>query len=300
VNALHAKTQPPMTDRNSAFCGSNRQHDAQEFLIFIFDLLTDELNFHRDTTPYSQITNTDAQLDARNKLPLLDAAYQQWQQFQATDNSVISNIFGGLDMTSNTCKSCHYVSKRWTPFQSLNVNFPPECHGPNPLATVGLNQLFAHKYDTNEVVHGVECQNCKKKVDFVRSDRLSSLPDYLVVNLVRFENTGSALYKVRTHVIFQERDIDITRFWLGDRRESQASSGRGLQRPFQYDCYAAVAHRGNSILAGHYLAFARSPDKPVIGAGSWHAFSDKSVRKSTWDEMQKQELTILFLKRKGI
>ncbi|KIN01414.1 hypothetical protein OIDMADRAFT_29084 [Oidiodendron maius Zn] len=294
-------TQPPMSDRNNAFGGSGRQHDAQEFLIFIFDLMTDELNYKRNVVPYAQITNTDEQLDARNKLPPIEAAYHEWQLFQTTDDSLVSNLFGGLDMTSNTCQKCSYVSKRWTPFQSLNVNFPPNCHGQSPLGSIGLDLLFAHKYEHNELVHGVDCQNCKRKVDFVRSDKLSSVPEYLVVNLVRFENTGSSLDKVRTRVIFQEKDIDITRFWFGgvDTKLPNFVSP-GLKPPFRYDCYAAVAHRGTSILSGHYLAFARSPDKPFNSAGSWHSFSDKQVHKSSWEEVQKHELTILFLKRTGV
>ena len=290
-----------MSDRNSAFGGSGRQHDAQEFLIFILDLMTDELNFRRNTTPYAQISNTDQQLDARNKLPPIDAAYREWQLFQTTDNSLVSQLFGGLEVTSNTCQNCNYVSKRWTPFQSLNVNFPPNCHGNGSVASIGLDQLFAHKYGQPELVNGVDCQNCKEKVDFVRSDRLSSIPDYLVVNLVRFENIGSALEKVRTRVMFQEKDIDITRFWFGaaDTKMPASVSSR-LKPPFLYECYAAVAHRGTSIQSGHYLTFARSPDRPSNGAGSWHSFSDKLVHKSNWDEVQKHELTILFLKRNGI
>jgi ubiquitin C-terminal hydrolase len=287
-----------MSDRNNAFGGSGRQHDAQEFLIFILDLMTDELNFKRNATPYAQITNTDDQLDARNKLNPIKAAYKEWQLFQTTDDSLVSGLFGGLDVTSNTCQNCHYVSKRWTPFQCLNVNFPPDCQGH---ASIGLDQLFAYKYGHNELVHGVECQNCKRKVDFVRSDRLSSVPDYLVVNLVRFENTGSALDKVRTRVIFQERDIDITRFWFGEANAKFPEFvTQGLKPPFRYDCYGAVAHRGTSIQSGHYLTFARSPDKPSNGAGSWHSFSDRSVTKSSWEEIQRHELTILFLKRNGI
>jgi ubiquitin C-terminal hydrolase len=263
--------------------------------------MTDELNFKRDVIPYAQITNGDEQLDARNKLPPIQAAYNEWQLFQTTDDSLVSKLFGGLDMTSITCKNCHYISKRWTPFQSLNVNFPPNCHGQSSQGTIGLDQLFAHKYDHTEVVHGVECQSCKKKVNFTRIDRLSSVPDYLVVNLVRFENTGSSLDKVKTRVIFQEKDIDITRFWFGyGGAKSPNTVSPGFNPPFLYDCYAAVAHRGNSILSGHYLTFARSPDKPLTGAGSWHSFSDKIIQKSSWDEVQKHELTILFLKRKGV
>lgn len=289
-----------MADRSSAFGGSGRQHDAQEFLIFIFDLMTDELNFKRNAVPYAQITHTDAQLDARNKLQPIKAAHREWQLFQTTDDSLVSRLFGGLDMTSNTCQNCNYVSKRWTPFQSLNVNFPPNCHGYNSLASIGLNQLFDHKYGYSEVVQGVDCQNCKEKVDFVRQDRLSALPEYLVVNLVRFENIGSALDKVKTRVVFQEKDIDITKFWFGGDAKIPSDADRGLRPPFLYHCYAAVAHRGATIQSGHYLTYARSSDKSLNGAGAWHCFSDKSVNRSSWAEVQKEELTILFLRRKAM
>lgn len=278
-----------------------RQHDAQEFLIFILDLMTDELNFHRNAMPYSQIAHTDEQLDARNKLPLIQATHKQWNIFEQTDNSRISSIFGGLDMTSNTCQSCGYISKRWTPFQCLNVNFPPECQGPAPVATVGLNQLFNYKYGRAETVNGVDCQNCKKKVNFIRSDRLAFLPDYLVISLVRFDSTGSQLTKVKTRVVFQERDIDISQFWFEERSMQPAKMmDRGLQPPFQYECYAAVAHDGAAIDHGHYSAFARSPDQSSGGAGSWHCFSDTHISKSSWERIQSQDLTILFLKRQGI
>jgi ubiquitin C-terminal hydrolase len=263
--------------------------------------MTDELNFKRNSTPYAQITNTDEQLDMRNKLNPIDASYREWQLFEATDDSLVSQLFGGLDMTSNTCQNCQYVSKRWTPFQNLNVNFPPECHGYGSSSSIGLDQLFAHKYSQTELVHGVDCQNCKRKADFVRSDRLSAVPDYLVVNLVRFENRGADLEKVRTLVKFQERDIDITRFWFGQPDMKSSDRGnRRLKPPFRYDCYAAVAHRGKTIQSGHYLTYARSPDKSPSGAGSWHTFSDKMVVKTTWEEVQNQELTILFLKRNGV
>jgi ubiquitin C-terminal hydrolase len=123
----------------------------------------------------------------------------------------------------------------------------------------------------------------------------------LVVNLVRFENRGADLEKVRTLVKFQERDIDITRFWFGQPDMKSSDRGnRRLKPPFRYDCYAAVAHRGKTIQSGHYLTYARSPDKSPSGAGSWHTFSDKTVVKTTWEEVQNQELTILFLKRNGV
>lgn len=263
--------------------------------------MTDELNFKRTTTPYAQIAFTDEQLDARNNLNTITAANNELQVFEATDNSLVSQLFGGMDVTGNKCKNCNYISKRWTPFQTLPVNFPPGCHGHNPLSNIRLDDLFKYKYNHEEVVHEVECQRCKVKGDFTRSDRLSAIPDYLIVNLVRFENRGADLEKVRTRVIFQESNIDLSGYWFEDPNvKLPALVASKLKPPFLYECYAAVAHRGSTIQSGHYLAFARSPDKPSNGAGSWHVFSDKTVSRSSWEEVQRHELTILFLKRSGV
>ena len=113
-------------------------------------------------------------------------------------------------------------------------------------------------------VSDYECEKCKKKGKATQHSRLTTAPDILEIDFLRFQQTGRGVYKKNSlHVPFSS-SLDLSAFAEG-------------KSTLQYRLLSVVQHMG-SFANGHYRCIAKSP------SGSWEELDDSSVRKSRISE----------------
>lgn len=287
-------------------CGTARQHDAHEFLGYIFDVILDELNVYRDKTDY-QLTNPDPKLQ---RLSTIQSCIQEWKRYQESHHSALSNKFAGLVCESLLCSHCPYSNRQFTRFEGYyTVYFPPKYHrmpsNPNPPARVGIKDLLEDTMNfgrKSEIVDEWKCETCGN-LKGIKSTKFAYLPEYLVLHFSRF---GADLdsSKVKTHIDLSSPDIDMGPFHItaNDDVQSEPGSDAGFHRLQKYEAYAAAMHQGNNLEGGHYVALTRNPEPNATGdAKQWHIFNDRHVQPGSFKDLESQgfSVAVLFLRRKS-
>ena len=110
------KIQSLMAQKYKKF-GSVEQQDANEFIVLFLELLSEDLNEIK-TKKYYELTEqqkneTDTQCAARF-----------WKLHKERNNSIITDLFYGLNKSIITCTNCQYKSITYNPFSSLSLLIP--------------------------------------------------------------------------------------------------------------------------------------------------------------------------------
>jgi ubiquitin carboxyl-terminal hydrolase 8 len=319
---------PRKSPKNQAFGGSARQHDAAEFLLYILDVLHDELNFKRNQPDYGAQLRTDLleryphlvgapekeiseypDSEPTSHLNTQVAINQEWQRQLSADDSEISRLFHGQSAWITRCsmKDCGFALKRFRHFPVLQLNFPDKYTSRELFAPLSLMELIRWQINLDprnaSIVEDYKCQKCKRDKVCYQERAITYMPDYLIIEFQRFsgydtEGLGSA--KLTAQVKFTE-SIDLTPAFIpmGDPPPGGINLDRGQIGPFHYDCYAVVMHHGDTLQDGHYTAITRSLDKRGHLSSIWHRFNDTYIDRTTFAECQKPKTTVthVFMKR---
>ena len=108
------------------------------------------------------------------------------------------------------------------------------------------------------------CESCKRKTDATKQYKISKLPPILLVHFKRFMKTGR---KNWSRIKYPET-ISL------DKLVTKSQSGV----PQNYRLYAVVMHIGSSCHSGHYVTYARAPNR------RWYEFDDIRVQKLVLDK----------------
>lgn len=296
----------PFDDPRDGMCGTNRQHDAHEFLAYIFDVILDELNVRRDKTDY-QLTNPDPHL---HRLSTIQSCIQEWKRYEESHQSALSNKFSGLVCETLQCANCPYTNRQFTRFEGYNtIYFPSKYHpsssnSSSPPTRVGIKELLEDTMNfgrRSEEVKEWRCETCGLQRG-IKSTKFAYLPEYLVFHFSRFGvDLGSS--KIKTHIDLSKVDIDMGPFHItaDDGVQTDPSYDAGFQQSQKYEVYAAAMHQGSDIKAGHYVALTRNPESSATGeAKQWHVFNDKQVYPGSFRDLENAGFAaaVLFLRRK--
>ena len=107
----------------------NDQHDSQEFLAEMLDMLHEDVNRVVEK-PYV-VEPDDDQVD---KLSSVDAAREAWERYLLRNRSVIVDLFQGQLMSERTCETCQKRSLKFETFMYLSVPLPAPRDRPIKLA----------------------------------------------------------------------------------------------------------------------------------------------------------------------
>lgn len=100
------------------------QQDSQEFLAFLLDGLSEDLNrIHKK--PYIEKPDSTDDMVGNDKL-LKEFADRNWNDYKARNDSVIVDLFAGMYKSTLTCPTCDKVSIVFDPFSSLTLQLPIE------------------------------------------------------------------------------------------------------------------------------------------------------------------------------
>ena len=281
-----------MTDshlRSYAYGGSGRQHDSGEFLNFLLEILNDELNPRRNIRPPPDWTPEQEKF--LNEAPVVQASEFAWKTYTTDEDSLITRRMKGQIAAVITCDKCRKSIQTFITFAFLSIPISPS----NEVQS--LDALIRDEFGTPKPITGYNCPRCNEKnVTAQRTDFLAVLPDFLILQILRYDAFGA---KIQTPIAFTETGINMTPACLRPETDTPGQADRRRMRPFNYDCYGAIMHQGTTPAHGHYYTIAKNLDKTGQGSGQWHKFNDKVVTPTTFKEVQGRLTANILLKRQG-
>jgi ubiquitin C-terminal hydrolase len=208
-------------------------------------------------------------------------AIYSWDRFFSKEYSPIIDNYNGQTQTEVICDTCKAVSTRYEPWLMLKVPLPggdmPNRAKIDATLTDCLNLGFA-----DESLDDYQCDACKTKGKATIKNRISRLPDVIILTLKRFTNT---MQKVAGKVAW-----DIEQF---DFRPWMAFSGDPFNKiytPPIYETTALIEQQG-SFRGGHYRMYAKQERQ-------WYEYDDNDIRNVPGETAANCDTYIAFLSRK--
>ena len=242
-------------------------NDSKDLINFILQQLHSELNLinknNENNIDYNIINQTDEQGMLKYFL----------NDFKKNNRSVISDIFFGITETKTECLNCKRINlMNGNPNQKFVYNFQIINFIIFPLEEIRKYKNMFNYYNTNEVnlydcfdfyqktetmqgENQMWCNHCGQNSTSNYSTRIYSSPDYLILILNRGKGN---MYNVKLNF---DEIIDIGNYVYFKK-------GPHLI----YHLYAVVTHYGPSSMAGHFIAFCKSPFD-----NKWYQFNDSMV-----------------------
>ena len=242
-------------------------NDSKDLVNFVLEQLHSELNKNKYN---NNINNNNIFINQNDEQNVLNYFLEE---FKKNQQSIISDIFYGIIETRTECLQCkqnNQFNNIFTPFYSYNfqiinfIIFPLEEIRKTKSQIYNFNYNEVNLYDCfdyyekDELMQGdnqMWCKNCRQNAPAKYSTRIYSSPEYFILILNRGKGN---IYNVKLN--FTEI-IDISRY-------VQIKGGNNLI----YQLYAIVTHLGPSSMAGHFIAFCKSPIDNM-----WYKYNDSMV-----------------------
>jgi len=264
---------------------NTHQHDSYEYLLDLLNLLHTGLSYKVNVTISGDVqTDTDY---------LMKKSILYWKNEYENNYSEIISIFNGLTVNVIECNNnnCKYQSNVF--FESFNsFNIDININGSSTL-TDCIDNFF-----NITIINDWKCEKCNNHESRNNSDQdklssgctkklnIWSLPNYLIIQLKRFDNNGN---KIHNFVDFPIDELDLTKYICPIKKDANN---------YIYSLYAVNYHGGNRH-TGHYWSSVKSLDN------IWYLFNDGNI--STYHintDLKSQLVTsdayILFYHRKMI
>ena len=196
-------------DETSMFKGNN-QEDAHEFIIFMIDILHEDLNKNIYKKKISE--NEKEEKDEQLKYGL------EWKKFLLRNKSILIDLFYGQFKSKITCSICKNSVSNFYPFSTLSLNLNTEDNNNlinkiNNSNNKGNNNINSNKkninhttslYELFENLSSVEilsdddkwyCKICDKKVKAFKNLEINYIPKILIIQLNRFDKYNNKIEK---------------------------------------------------------------------------------------------------------
>jgi ubiquitin C-terminal hydrolase len=243
------------------------QNDVTEFLLFIIDCFHTGLKREVEMTISGNIKN---QVDT-----LAKTCYKMMQDMYKTEYSEILNIFYGISVTQIKSHSTNEIlSRTCEPFSILTLSLPS-----NKKETT-IFECFDLYSEDEEMTGDNAWYNDKtsKKEDIKKNIIFWSLPNVLIIDLKRFNNSNR---KIHTMVHTLINDVDFSKYVHGYNAET-----------FVYNLFGTGNHMGN-VNGGHYTANIKNPN------GKWYNFNDTNINEISEDKIISPHTYCLFYRKKN-
>jgi len=241
-----------------------RQHDIQEFLIFLLDVI--HISIQEEVT-------IEFKGKPKNKTDdLLLDSYKSWKRSIEKEYSTMIELFSGqylLEIYSDTPDN-KLLSMNFDRFNYLSLeitgNSIYDCLD-NHCAFERLNGDNQYEYENGDI---------KVKMDAKKRFTFWKLPKYLIVSFKRFKfhHTGR---KINDHIDFPINNLDMSPYASG------LATGNS-----SYRLISIANHMGGSG-GGHYFAITRTPSS----GSKWVLYNDRSVVDIDYDDMDELKSKIV-------
>lgn len=242
--------------------GDQNQHDAHEFLTFVFAQIDDETNKKRDIVGHVPQPDT-------NRLSQVAAAMEFWRLHSERSQSIIDQHWRGIEMSAVRCNGCNHHTYSHNVADYVSVNLPS--------GGGTLDHALRETISQHDELSDFDCENCQKKQPAVRWSRYPRLADNLCIVLNRFTK---GLLKSTDKITWDLNHLDMTPYTLDEQQSSRSQGRRGDEAfagPFLYECYAVVQHYGTTLNSGHYVVYIRDSKAKAKNHNGWWLCSDAKV-----------------------
>ena len=242
---------------NRNFSG-NIQNDIQEFLIFFFDILHEELKHEIVVKINGKIKNDKLALDAA----------KSWSSFYEKEYSIIIELFYGQIYTE--IKDFNDKSILSQTFQPLNMLILP-IPNKNDITIYDCLNLYL-KEEILENDNKWENEKTNEYVKVRKNIKIWNLPKILIVSFNRFNNSSHKINKFIEYPTI----LDLSTYCNNSNNN-------------KFELYGICNHLGNSF-GGHYLSYVKHTQ-------NWYTFNDSSVTTTNLDDIVNNNAYCLFYKK---
>ena len=245
-----------ISEMNPLFKGI-QANDAKDLILFILETIHNELN---------EINNRINENNNNvNPLDYNSVFFNFSTFFKKNYNSIISNLFYGMNNSMMTCCTCQ---KTLHNVQCFNILiFPLE----EVRKFKGYNQNVVTIYDCfdynekQDFMTGdnqISCNLCNRMSNSINQTKIIIGPNVLIINL----NRGRGLmYDVKLQFL---EFLEIKKYIF-----YSAS-------PHYYELVGVISHFGSSDMSGHFIAFCKNSENC-----KWYKFNDAIVTESNIQEV---------------
>ncbi|RWS05382.1 ubiquitin carboxyl-terminal hydrolase 8-like protein [Dinothrombium tinctorium] len=247
----------------------NDQQDAHEFLVMLLEKLHADLNRKNYQSKPFEIKDDVATHIAMNSF---------WKHHVSTNESIISELFEGLLLSTLTCNHCGKTSNSFEVFSCLSLPIPTNFG--NRCKLEDCLKLFSEPERMSGEA-GWDCPICKVKRDAMKKIVICRLPRVLLIHLKRFSYEGMWRQKLQTSIEFPLSDLNLKNYRYVNQNDV-------TQQSLTYDLYAVVNHYG-TLEGGHYVAYCKH-----ASTKRWYKFDDHEVTELSAADVKTQAAYILF------
>ena len=197
---------------------------------------------------------------------ILDA-YTFWKNHVGKSYSVITSLFTGIFCSRIICNKCGTKSHSFEPFTILSVPTLEE-------GEMTLDDCIK-EFNKEELLIGenqYNCEECGTKTDAVKRMYIWELPSILIIQLKRFKNEGSRIWKTKSKVSYPMNDLDMKPSLIDWNDVTDT----------KYDLCGVSEHRG-ACNYGHYIAYCKSEINK-----KWYEFDDEDIFYIPDEDAEKQ------------
>ncbi|KAI1132894.1 hypothetical protein F5Y10DRAFT_230401 [Nemania abortiva] len=233
--------------------GDANQHDADEFVTFLFGQLEAE-------TSIKLTMNILPQLDTTQVVGFVAAS---WANRQSTN--IISQNWYCVQVRTLTCNRCGAQNHIYIEEERLNFTPPDRVDG-------NMEELVQGHFAPEPAES--ECDSCHAR-DKRMQIRIVRLPPLLRVVLQRTDAMNNV--KNNRPCTFPLTDFDLANyaFSVEERRQIAnvlgGNAAEGFDCSTKYDLFATVCHNGASMNSGHYVSFVMADN------GTWTFCNDSTI-----------------------
>ena len=203
------------------------QEDAHEFLIKLLELMYEDLGREKISTLHGTPDDVpNGQIDVG--VPK------------------ILEILQGMHKITVLCKSCHYTSSSFEPFNVLSLS-------PPTTKTSNVEKLLKCAYGDNHISY--TCPGCRKQDSSRQKHEIVKLPQVLILHLKRFDVNNKGISKNQQYV-----DFPLEKLNVGESQHAYKLSG--------------ITNHYGTLHAGHYISFCKSRSD-----GGWYKCDDSKITK---------------------
>lgn len=242
------------------------QQDSHECLTYILEILHKGLAYDIDIDIKGTVkTNTDL---------LMKQSLENWKVFYEKNYSYIVDIFHGMFYNKISCNNCNLIENVFEPFNCISVNIPED-------GSVDLKTCLDNYFCCSETINSWKCEKCKLD-GCNKMINCWSLPNYVIIHLKRFTNSGK---RINTNVDFPIDDLNLTEYVSDDKQDPNN---------YIYSLYSVNYHSGNAK-SGHYWSVCKNLDN------KWYKYNDAEISEFyDINKISSNESYILFYYRKFI
>lgn len=256
---LNINTWKRIVGQKNAFFDGYNQNDAQEFLSFIIEKITEEIGNQVKFIPTRKV---DISYLSLSQKILNIQADNYWNCFHRKKYSLMVPMFSGLFRTKLTYLDSGAISSNFAPFTIIPLNLPD-----NKIDTLTLNDCFdelinEEELDKDNMVSGKLSYG---KYLGKKQETIWKLPKYMTVQLKRFKyNDFGQISMKDTRKVSYPLEIDMSKYI------DEASKYKKLSN--KYKLYGVTLHHGmmmGSFSSGHYIALVQNRTN-----NKWYLYND--------------------------